>query len=154
MLCRFSHKNVYNFKKNNLFKKISVKTLILLFRKKQKEKTETKVLVICSIYQLSTLLSRSISCKNPSFRAFFRILLSSLLILSLWSWKLWKFFFFYVIDFTLFDISFVFFWNIIFFLGFSFGTGSDLYHFFSCHFTFCFYITCFIASNKTAIGGQ
>ena len=64
------------------------------------------------------------------------------------------FFFFYVIDFTLFDISFVFFWNIIFFLGFSFGTGSDLYHFFFCRFTFCFYITCFIASNKTAIGGQ
>lgn len=32
----------------------------------------------------------------------------------------------HVIDFTLFNISFVFFWNIIFFLSFSFSTGSNL----------------------------
>lgn len=38
------------------------------------------------------LLSRRFSYKNASFWAFISILLSSLLIWSSWSWKLWNFF--------------------------------------------------------------
>ena len=89
----FPTKMYTTFLKNKSFFLILVKTLILLFRKnkRKRQKQNPGHSQYLSAFSLA-LLSRSVSCKNPSFRAFFRILLSSLLILSLWSWKLWNFF--------------------------------------------------------------
>ena len=42
MLCRFSHKNVYNFLKKQIFFFNSCKNTDFIIQKKQKEKTETK----------------------------------------------------------------------------------------------------------------